>query len=99
VTALIVPPSGVYAVHCAVSGKSHRAVLNIGYRPTLRSSAPELRVEAHLLEFNADLYGQEVEITFVEKLRSEQKFPSLDHLREQITRDIQAARSLFGNQC
>src|SRR5438034_2172151 len=71
VTGLVVPPAGVYAVHCAVDGQSHRAVLNIGYRPTLKNPAPELRVEAHLLDFTGDLYGQEVETSFVEKLREE----------------------------
>jgi riboflavin kinase / FMN adenylyltransferase len=98
-TGLVVPPSGVYAVHCSTAGKSHRAVLNIGYRPTLQSPAPELRVEAHLLDYNGDLYEQELEITFIDKLRAEQKFPSLDHLREQIAQDIRAARALFANQC
>ena len=75
--------------------KRHRAVANIGHRPTVRSPTPELRVEAHLLEFNRDLYGQELELTFVEKLRDEQKFSSLDELREQIARDIAAARAKF----
>jgi riboflavin kinase / FMN adenylyltransferase len=92
---LVVPPTGVYAVHCAVAGTAHRGVLNIGYRPTLPSAAPELRVEAHLLDFNGDLYGQELEITFIDKLRDEQKFPSLEELREQIGKDISAARALF----
>jgi riboflavin kinase/FMN adenylyltransferase len=50
----------------------------------------------HLLDFNADLYGHEIEVTFVEKLRDERKFPSLDALKEQMTRDVAAARALFG---
>jgi len=99
VTGLVVPPTGVYAVHCSVAGKSHRGVLNIGYRPTVRSSAAELRVEAHLLEFQGDLYGQELEITFVEKLREERKFPSLEALQQQISSDIEQARALFKQQC
>ncbi len=98
ITGLAVPPGGVYAVHCAVGGQSHRGVLNIGYRPTLGNHAAELRVEAHLLDFNDDLYGQEIEITFVEKLRDERKFPSLDALREQIEGDITEARALFAQQ-
>ena len=99
ISGLVVPPGGVYAVHSTVSGQSHRAVLNIGYRPTLQNPKPELRVEAHLLDFDGDLYGQEIETTFVEKLREERKFPSLDALRDQIAADIQIARSLFANQC
>ncbi len=94
---LVLPPGGVYAVHCTARGKNHRAVLNIGYRPTLRNPAHELRVEAHLLDFEGDLYGLEMETTFVQKLRDERKFPSLEALREQIGADIRAARSLFVN--
>jgi riboflavin kinase/FMN adenylyltransferase len=95
VTGLVLPPNGVYAIHVLARGKTHRAVLNIGVRPTLQSPAPELHVEAHLLDFNADLYGQELELSFVRWLRDEQKFPALDALRQQIARDIAAARRLF----
>ena len=55
----------------------------------------ELRVEAHLLDYDGNLYGQEMELTFVEKLRDEQKFASLDELRAQIARDVTAARGKF----
>jgi len=94
-TGLLLPPSGVYAVHAAVAGRESRAVVNIGIRPTLAPAASP-QVEAHLLDFDGDLYGQELEITFIEKLREEQKFPSPAELKEQITRDIAAARALFG---
>ncbi len=96
VTGLIVPPSGVYAVHVHLEGRSYRGVLNIGYRPTLRNPAPQLRVEAHLLDFQGDLYTQELEMTFVRKLREEIRFPSLDALRSQIERDVIQARGVFG---
>jgi riboflavin kinase/FMN adenylyltransferase len=99
VAGLVVPPQGVYAAHSLVAGKSHRAVVNIGFRPTLRNPAPELRVEAHLLDYDGDLYGQELETVFVEKLRDEQKFSSLEALREQIGRDIERARAIFEQQC
>ncbi len=61
----------------------------------LQQPAPQLRVEAHLLESEGDLYGSEMELMFVEKLRDEQKFSSLDELRAQIVRDIAAARQKF----
>ena len=95
---LVVPLNGVYAAHAHVAEKTHRAVLNIGYRPTLNNPAPQLRVEAHLLDFSADIYGQEMEITFVKKLREEEKFSSLDALKNQIARDLAAARILFGEK-
>ncbi|MFZ0828896.1 MAG: bifunctional riboflavin kinase/FMN adenylyltransferase [Verrucomicrobiia bacterium] len=74
---------------------THRAVLNIGLRPTLAGPKPQLRVEAHLLDFSGDLYGQELEITFAAKLRDEKKFPSAAALREQIARDITEAGQRF----
>jgi riboflavin kinase / FMN adenylyltransferase len=92
---LVLPPHGVYAVHAEVGGRLYRAVLNIGHRPTLQHPAPQLRVEAHLIDFAGDLYGQELEVSFLELLRPERKFPSLRELREQIARDILEAQLRF----
>jgi len=92
---LVLPPNGVYAVHVRLNEKWLRAVLNIGTRPTVASAAPSLRVEAHLLDFEGELYGQELEISFVEKLRDEQKFSSLDALKAQIAADIKLATEIF----
>jgi riboflavin kinase/FMN adenylyltransferase len=97
VAGLALPPQGVWAVHAYLGKQRHRAVLNIGYRPTLKNPSPELRVEAHLLDFVGELYDRELEITFVEKLRDEQKFGSLDALREQIQRDMAEARKRFAS--
>jgi riboflavin kinase / FMN adenylyltransferase len=94
-TGRVLPPNGVYAVHAYVRGKKHRAVLNIGIRPTIASPTLQTRVEAHLLDFNEDIYGEEIDLTFVQKLRDEQRFPSVDALREQINRDIQSALKVF----
>jgi riboflavin kinase/FMN adenylyltransferase len=95
VSGLLLPPTGVYTVHASIQGRKHRAVVNIGLRPTVKNPTPQLRVEAHLLDFTGDLYSQEMEITFLEKLREEKKFPSLDALKEQIARDIAEARLRF----
>lgn len=92
---LVLPPNGVYAVKARFDGQTYRAVLNIGRRPTLKQPEPALRVEAHLLDFDADIYGQELEVTFIEKLREEKEFTSLPQLKEQIARDIEQARNLF----
>ncbi len=94
-TGLALPPHGVYAVHAEAGGKTYRAVLNIGLRPTLQNRNPQLRVEAHLIDFTGDVYGQELEITFVDKLRAEQKFASLAELRRQIAQDILDAQMRF----
>src|SRR5438876_10014450 len=92
---LVIPPTGVYAAHAQVQGRLHRAVVNIGTRPTLRSPQPKLQIEAHLLDVSMDLYSQEMEIAFVDKLRDEKKFSSTEALQKQIRSDIEAARRLF----
>ena len=97
-TGLVLPPNGVYAVHALIQDKTYRAVLNMGYRPTLRQPKPSLRIEAHLLDFDGDLYDQQLELNFVAKLRDEQTFSSLPELQRQIGRDIQMARALFGDE-
>jgi riboflavin kinase/FMN adenylyltransferase len=96
VASLVLTPNGVYAVQAAVAGKTYLAVLNVGFRPTLQNPSPQLRAEAHLIEFSGDLYGQELELTVIDKLRDEQKFATLEDLREQISRDIVEAKTRFG---
>jgi riboflavin kinase / FMN adenylyltransferase len=95
VAGLVLPPNGVYAAHTEVAGQTHRAAVNIGVRPTMQSSIPQLHVEAHLLDFSGDLYRKEMELTFVEKLREEEKFLSPEALKQQIAKDIEAAKKLF----
>jgi len=92
---LSVPPNGVYAALAKVEKQSVQAVVNIGIRPTLRNPKPRLQVEAHLLDFAGDLYGRELEVTFLQKLRDEREFPNREALAEQIQRDILTAREIF----
>lgn len=92
---LLLPPNGVYAAHARIAGQGVPAVLNIGRRPTIANPTPTPRVEVHLLDFSCDLYGRELEVSFVAKLRDEQKFASLDELKGQIGRDIAEARKRF----
>jgi riboflavin kinase/FMN adenylyltransferase len=91
VAGLVLPPNGVYAALTRCKGKLYRVALNIGVRPTV-AAGPQLRVEAHLLDFKGDLYGAELEIEIGEKLRDEKKFASPAALREQIGRDIAAVK-------
>jgi riboflavin kinase / FMN adenylyltransferase len=90
---LALPPNGVYAGFANVNGKAYRVALNIGFRPTVTSGTRQLRVEAHLLDFRGELYGEELEVAIGGKLREEKKFASVAELREQIARDIAAASS------
>jgi riboflavin kinase/FMN adenylyltransferase len=94
---LLTPPNGVYIVEAEVEGKTYPAVANIGVRPTLKDGSSQVRVEVHLLDFNEDLYEKEMEIFFLEPVRGEQKFASLEALKEQISKDVQAARKFFEN--
>jgi riboflavin kinase/FMN adenylyltransferase len=87
VSGLMLPPNGVYAALTRVKQKTYRVALNIGFRPTM-AAAPQLSVEAHLLEFRGDLYDRELTLEIGGKLREEKKFDSPAELRRQISRDI-----------
>jgi len=92
-TGLTLPPNGVYAGLANAKGKAYRAALNIGFRPTVASGVQHAHIEAHLLNFTGELYGEELELEIGEKLREEKKFESLTELKEQITRDIIAVNA------
>src|SRR5271154_1547050 len=92
-TNLILPPNGVYSGCTKLKGQFFPVALNIGFRPTVATGKSQLRVEAHLLDFDGKLYGEELEIEIGEKLRDEQKFASATELREQIARDIAQVRA------
>lgn len=86
------PPNGVYLVEAQRNGNRLRGIANIGVRPTVAAPGGERTLEVHLFEFADEIYGEDLEITFVRFLRPEQKFPSLDALRAQIARDVAEAR-------
>ncbi len=89
------PPDGVYAIRALVGTGSWNGVANIGYRPTVAERDPERTLEVHLFDFSADLYGQDVEVTFVRFLRGERKFSGMDALKAQILADTATARRIF----
>ncbi|HQN64117.1 MAG TPA: bifunctional riboflavin kinase/FAD synthetase [Methylophilus sp.] len=87
--------TGVYAVKLSVGQLlGLNAVANLGVRPTVEG-IPKLLLEVHVLDFNGDLYGQHVHVEFLQKIRDEQKFESLDALKAQIAKDIDVARDFF----
>lgn len=88
-----VPQDGVYAVKVKLLGVWHTGVCNIGVRPTLTDSSTRT-IETHILDFNEDIYGLDLELRFVEKLRPECKFSSRKELVEQMNRDILKVRLL-----
>jgi riboflavin kinase/FMN adenylyltransferase len=96
----LVPPVGVYVGTARVAGgqaQPQPAVINVGYRPTFASGKGDedekaITIEAHLLDFQGDLYGQVLEIGFLKFLRDEQKFDGLAALTNQIAQDCQVAQ-------
>ncbi|MCB0256696.1 MAG: bifunctional riboflavin kinase/FAD synthetase [Anaerolineae bacterium] len=89
----LLPANGVYATWSTVAGRRRASVTNIGVRPSFDNG--QRTVEAHLLDFSGDLYGQHLVLEFVAHLRPEMRFPGIDALREQIARDVAAARDLL----
>jgi len=87
------PAPGVYAMWVRVDGAWRAAATNVGYRPTF--GGDRLTVEAYLLDFSGDLYDREVRAVFVERLREERAYPSVDELVTQIGRDVADVRSLL----
>jgi riboflavin kinase / FMN adenylyltransferase len=86
------PTDGVYAAVVPLDGVEHRAVANLGSRPTFKEG--ERLLEVHLLDTKVDLYGRQLDVDFVDRLRDVQRFESIDALRAQIGRDADAARTV-----
>ena len=88
------PPNGVYFAEGWIEGVQHHGVVNVGFRPTVSRGQPERTLEIHLLDFDEDIYGQDMEVRFLQYLRPEQKFDSVDALARQIDADVKQAREL-----
>lgn len=90
------PPNGVYAVSVQMDDTTPtliKGVANLGLRPTITSGATDRMLEVHLLDFEGDLYGKEMEVAFIKLLRPEQKFPNIEDLKAQIAKDVAMARA------
>ncbi|MDP2890737.1 MAG: bifunctional riboflavin kinase/FAD synthetase [Bacteroidota bacterium] len=83
----IIPGYGVYAVEITVKSQTFQGMLNIGSRPTVNNNADNRSIEVHIFDFESDIYGEPIELVFFKKLREEQKFLSIDALKEQLVKD------------
>ena len=98
---LALPPNmvdikpGVYACKTTINGKTWLAVTNIGFRPTFGGGLDSPRIEAHILDFSGDLYGEELSLGFIKRLRDEMKFSQVSDLIFQINKDIEETRLLL----
>ena len=95
-SAEVLPPIGVYAVRTWIGDRPVNGVASLGFRPTFADARPAAPIlEAHLLDFEGDLYGATLDIAFLARLRNERKYPSPEALMVQVRRDIAAARRIF----
>ena len=93
-SAMCLPADGVYAGHFTrEDGAVHACAINLGRRPTFFEHADHSLLEAHLLDFDGDLYGEHVRVTFEHFLRSERKFEGLEAIKTQLQLDVAAARA------
>ena len=83
----IIPGFGVYAVQVKVQEQWYQGMMNIGNRPTVNHNADHRSIEVHIFDFGADIYDLPIELMFFKKLREEQKFPSIEMLKEQLSQD------------
>jgi riboflavin kinase/FMN adenylyltransferase len=88
------PPDGVYFAEAWLDGVLNHGVVNLGIRPTVAKGEPQRTLEIHLLDFHQDIYGEEIEVRFLQYLRPEKKFANVDALVRQIETDVQQARKL-----
>ena len=86
----IIPKTGVYATRALINERRLDSITNIGYRPTFGES--KLLIETHLFDFNSDIYGKRLTLEFVERIRDEKRFESIDALVAQINRDVESVR-------
>lgn len=87
----LIPAVGVYSVAVEVQGKNYRGICNIGFRPTLNDGRGQV-IETHILDFDRDIYGMDIKLDFLARIRDEVKFSSLDDLKRQLESDKEFAR-------
>ena len=89
----LIPPQGIYAVRGVLRDGTHDGALHLGPRPTFRGSPPT--VELHLMDFDRDLYGSEIRVDFIAKLREIEPFSTVEALVDQIRVDVEHAREVL----
>jgi riboflavin kinase / FMN adenylyltransferase len=87
--AMVIPADGIYAAFATIEGVKYESVVNIGLCPTFDRANRSF--EVHIMDFDENLYGKKIQIEFVEKIRDEMKFDSIDNLKAQINKDITEA--------
>lgn len=91
---LIIPGEGVYAAWTDVAGERYPSAVSVGTKPTFETPASSEIVEVHLLDAEGDFYGRDISVTFLDRIRRQQKFPDTDALKAQIAKDVQSVRKM-----
>lgn len=94
----MVPTDGVYAVYVTLDGNRYKGMLNVGTRPTVNSNVDHRSIEVNIFDFSRDIYQHDIAVNFVERIRNEVKFESLEKLKEQLVNDKTSALRIFANQ-
>ena len=89
-TKYVIPKTGVYYTNVMIEGQLHKSITSVGYNPTV--DGKDLSIETYILDFDREIYGVEVRLYFVDYMRDEEKYETLDGLVEQLKRDEQFAR-------
>jgi len=92
----LLPAIGVYATRPLLNGQRYYGITNVGVRPTFENQARP-NIETHILDFDGNIYGEKLELQFIEKIRDEQKFSGVEALLAQIERDKATARRIFSH--
>ena len=91
----LLPPNGVYVSNVIIDGNTYQGISNIGLKPTVEEKEKHIGVETHIFDFDKDVYGKVAKVEFLDFLRPEKKFPSMEELSAQILRDIEGAKAYF----
>ncbi len=91
----MIPAKGIYACWAYLDDKKYHAAINIGTNPTFTPDKQSPNVEAYLLDFHQEIYGKDVRLEFVERLRDELKFDSVEKLLEQIWQDVEDTKRIL----
>jgi riboflavin kinase/FMN adenylyltransferase len=93
----LIPCSGVYVVQCEIENQTYYGMMNIGTNPTVEETNELQKLEINIFDFDTEIYGKSISISFINRIRSEQKFPSLEALKSQLANDKQTAVLLLEN--
>ena len=91
----LLPPNGVYISNVIIDGETYHGISNIGLKPTVEENVKHIGVETHIFDFDKDVYGKVAKVEFLDFIRPEQKFPSMEELSTQICSDIECAKAYF----